>query len=249
MEDDFITEIVSYEKLLKKEMLWMIYVMSDIHGEYRKFITMLKTINFTDDDQLFIAGDVVDRGPEPLKVLFHTKTSRNIHLCMGNHERMLMDYYNTGKSDDMSIWYGNGGWITHRQMQEHGLESETVEYIKTLPSFFIVNVGERKFIISHAGYCMVEGYDTPKEMLEKTSDLDELVWSRGEFYERKAFPGYISIFGHTPVQLMPGGSSTEPKIWHDTTWKDKMDIDCGCCFRGGRLACLRLDDLKEFYVI
>ena len=25
-------------------------------------------------------------------------------------------------------------------------------------------------------------------------------------------------------------------------------IDCGCVFQGGRLGCLRLEDMKEFYV-
>ena len=30
--------------------------------------------------------------------------------------------------------------------------------------------------------------------------------------------------------------------------KHNIYIDCGACFNNGRLGCLRLDDLKEFYV-
>ena len=26
-----------------------------------------------------------------------------------------------------------------------------------------------------------------------------------------------------------------------------IGIDCGCAYKNGRLACLRLDDMKEFY--
>lgn len=47
----------------------MIYVMSDIHGEYEKYIKMLELINFSDEDELYILGDIVDRGKEPVKVL------------------------------------------------------------------------------------------------------------------------------------------------------------------------------------
>ncbi|MBR6834691.1 MAG: metallophosphoesterase, partial [Oscillospiraceae bacterium] len=47
----------------------MVYVMSDIHGEYDKYRRMLEKIRFSDNDILYILGDVVDRGPEPAKIL------------------------------------------------------------------------------------------------------------------------------------------------------------------------------------
>ena len=37
------------------------------------------------------------------------------------------------------------------------------------------------------------------------------------------------------------------EVWVDEKYKDKIDIDCGCVFNGGQLACLRLDDMKIFY--
>ena len=45
------------------------YVISDIHGEYDKFITLLEKIDLKDSDTLYILGDVVDRGPNPVKTL------------------------------------------------------------------------------------------------------------------------------------------------------------------------------------
>ncbi|WP_455810217.1 metallophosphoesterase, partial [Clostridium butyricum] len=42
------------------------YVMSDIHGCYAEFIEMLQKINFGDDDELYVLGDIFDRGPQPL---------------------------------------------------------------------------------------------------------------------------------------------------------------------------------------
>ncbi len=47
----------------------MRYIIADIHGCYNEYINLLKKIKFTDKDTLYILGDVVDRGPEPIKIL------------------------------------------------------------------------------------------------------------------------------------------------------------------------------------
>ena len=47
----------------------MIYVMSDIHGCYPQWLNMLKLIDFSVEDELYILGDVVDRGQEPVPLL------------------------------------------------------------------------------------------------------------------------------------------------------------------------------------
>ena len=39
----------------------MIYVMSDIHGQKRRFDSVMKQINLQPDDTLYILGDVIDR--------------------------------------------------------------------------------------------------------------------------------------------------------------------------------------------
>ena len=62
---------------------------------------------------------------------------------------------------------------------------------------------------------------------------------------------YTMIFGHTPTVYY---QSDDPlRIWYG---KNRIGIDCGSGFPDkphinfpiqGRLACLRLDDMKEFY--
>ena len=42
------------------------YVISDIHGNYNAYMDMLKKIQFDDDDILYILGDILDRGPNPI---------------------------------------------------------------------------------------------------------------------------------------------------------------------------------------
>lgn len=41
----------------------MIYVMSDIHGNMRRFKSIMSQINLQAEDTLYILGDVIDRYP------------------------------------------------------------------------------------------------------------------------------------------------------------------------------------------
>ena len=47
----------------------MNYVISDVHGEYDKYKAMLERIAFSDDDTLYVLGDVIDRGSGGIKIL------------------------------------------------------------------------------------------------------------------------------------------------------------------------------------
>ena len=47
----------------------MIYVMSDIHGQAGAFYKMLKKICFSDNDQMYVLGDVIDRGPDGIEII------------------------------------------------------------------------------------------------------------------------------------------------------------------------------------
>ena len=47
----------------------VIYCMSDIHGELDKFELMLDLIHFSDEDHLYILGDVIDRGARGVDIL------------------------------------------------------------------------------------------------------------------------------------------------------------------------------------
>jgi serine/threonine protein phosphatase 1 len=214
------------------------YVMSDIHGCYTEFIEMLQKINFGDDDELYVLGDIFDRGPQPLKVLDYILDRKNIHMIKGNHEKMFEDAL---INDDYMLWYVNGGYVTHSQLLERG-ETEiakVLEYVKGLPLIKVVD----KFIFVHAGF---KDYDDSFELEEfLTQSEDIYVWSRENIGNEKKYRDYTIICGHTPVQNIEDGSNTIIKR-HGTIY-----IDCGCCFGqnvDGQLACLRLEDMQEYYV-
>ena len=66
----------------------MTYVMSDLHGRYDLYVKMLDRIGFSDEDELFVLGDVVDRGPEPMKILMDMSMRPNVYPILGNHDYM-----------------------------------------------------------------------------------------------------------------------------------------------------------------
>lgn len=47
----------------------MRYMMSDIHGCYEEYRELLEKIGFDHDDELYVLGDAMDRGPEPIRVI------------------------------------------------------------------------------------------------------------------------------------------------------------------------------------
>ena len=63
-----------------------IYCMSDIHGEYEKYIQMLELIELSDEDTLYVLGDVIDRGPGSVDILMDMMRRPNVIPLIGNHE-------------------------------------------------------------------------------------------------------------------------------------------------------------------
>lgn len=69
------------------------YVMSDIHGCYDDFISMLSEIKFSDNDRLIIAGDHIDRGTKSFEMLkWLEDCPPNVTLLRGNHEEKFSEY-------------------------------------------------------------------------------------------------------------------------------------------------------------
>lgn len=218
------------------------YVMSDIHGCYDKFIEMLEKIQFALSDELYILGDIFDRGEKPLEILDYVLSHDNIHLIKGNHEDMLQESF---VNSDVKLWYRTIEPRTYKEMVNRGnkFQQELYEYISKLPLYKIVENN----ILVHAGILLPQNY---KELrVDEIMDLqlpETLLWTRGTIDNEKEIEGYNIICGHTPTQSIVANSEDAKILTRNGTYY----IDCGCVFKGtkGKLACLRLEDKKEFYV-
>ena len=106
----------------------MIYVLSDIHGQRRRFDSIMKQINLQPEDTLYVLGDVIDRNPDGIKILRQLMAMPNVKLLLGNHEQMMLDalYYPVPEhaywpdeylTSMKNHWYNNGGGVTHNYLK------------------------------------------------------------------------------------------------------------------------------------
>jgi serine/threonine protein phosphatase 1 len=217
----------------------MIYLISDIHGEYDLFIKLLEQINFnTKEDKLYIIGDVVDRGKDSIKALQYIYGNQDsMILLKGNHEDMMINAF---KYYDNYHWFSNGGKVTFDEYMNLSKteQNKILKYINELPCLLQIQVDNKKYILSHAGIQT----DHNGNIIE-TQDQDFMLWSREEFLNDTEISNDVMVVvGHTPTVYLHKSAL----IWHSECGK-KICIDCGAVF-GYKLACLRLDDMKEFYV-
>lgn len=232
----------------------MTYVMADLHGEYDKYIKMLEEIDFSEVDDMYVLGDIVDRGPDPVKLLTDMSMRVNVYPILGNHDFMALHVlrklcveitdsnYATQIDADtlkaLSIWQKEGGNTTLEAFRE--LEPEDrealLEYIEEFVPYEEVEINGKSFLLVHGGV-PYEKRDIPMEK----QDISELITERPD-YEVRYFADKYMVTGHTPT------ASINPfyagRIY---SANGHIAIDCGACF-GMKLGCLRLDDMAEFYV-
>ena len=222
------------------------YVMSDVHGEAKRFHAMLEKIGFSDEDQLYIIGDVLDRGPDGVALLREIMDTPNITMLLGNHEYMCLRYFGEDASEtDIRRWNKNGNGPTLYGLSRLARKEflEVMDYLKDLPSHTDLEVAGKKFYLVH-------GF--PGERVH------DRVWNRPALDTPNPIPDHRLIIGHTPV-LSLGWEPEERlpyveelalrgehfRILHTPGF---IDLDCGCghTYLGTALSCLRLEDMQEF---
>ena len=223
----------------------MHYVLSDIHGNSAAFDTILSMINLTDDDQLYILGDVIDRGPDGIELLQRIRMMKNCVLLLGNHEYMMINAMR--KPDNyhlFRLWWMNGCENTYQSFLalSKSEKEDLLEYLEGLPLQTEIDVHGLKYILVHAAPIQLfptEGEDYPDER-------KFAVWYRMPLALPNELTGKTIIFGHTPTEYVQFSEYPMMRIAHED---GVIDIDCGCAYpnSGGQLGCLRLEDGMEFY--
>ncbi|MCQ2430589.1 MAG: metallophosphoesterase [Clostridia bacterium] len=228
----------------------MTYVVSDLHGHLEEFRSLLEIIDFKEnEDILYVLGDIVDYGPDPIGLINDLSVRVNVYPIAGEHDftayKMLVGYekmLKTGKKDpdfvgDMTDWISDGGQPTmdaYRQLDDDAREGVR-DYLSDMPLYEEVTVKGKEYLLLHEGI-----YDfTPNlelDELEPDDFFSEAIDPTAHYFDDK-----IIIAGHTPVTEENGGDA---RIFYGN---NTILIDGGLA-EGGRLACLRLEDGREFYV-
>lgn len=219
------------------------YVISDIHGCAEDFFALLSKIKFSPDDTLYVLGDAMDRGPEPIKVIQDLMQRENVFYVLGNHDVMFLevlrrlnvelneDNANALTQEDFQVYFDyiqNGGEETLRQFRRLSPEEQADirDYLESSPFYETIEHDGKLYILVHAG---IDNFDPEKELDEY--DPEDFLWTRPD-YGIKYFPGdrIFLMTGHTPTPLIR--SDNRPLVY---TGYNHIAIDCGCVF-GGSLA-------------
>ena len=169
------------------------YVMSDIHGNYRAYKAMLEKINFNREDMLYILGDILDRGPNPIRIILDLMERFNVEVIAGNHCVMACECLafltkeitseSIAEIDEEMIqkllsWQQNGGISTtdefHKCSRE--MQREIVDFISDFELYDEIEVNGQKFVLVHAGL----GNFMPNKELWKY-ELNDLIWERPDY--------------------------------------------------------------------
>lgn len=193
------------------------YVFSDVHGHAEPLDRVLSRVSPAKDDRVFCLGDMIDRGPDPVRVMRIVRAIPNATVLMGNHEDLMLNFF-AHPDDHLSVanWAINGGKMTLNGLEAmDGDEAvELVNWAGTLPRWSYTQVDGRYYLLCHAGLrpsspaSRGTWSDDSAEALLEAQDPDDLVWIREEFWGVSTGLvdedglGPIVIAGHTPTPYL-----------------------------------------------
>lgn len=228
----------------------MTYVVSNIHGCFKKFKKLIKDISLKDTDTLYVLGDILDYGDEPIELLCDLSMRYNVIPIVGEHDltslRMLteLDKMLGGSSPDpdiigeMTAWIQDGGSNTMEGFKklDADMREGVLDYLADMSLYEELEIKGKKYLLVHAGIAdfdpatPLEDY-CPEDFITEPLDKD-----------RTYYDNVTVIVGHTPTYSIDGAE--KGKIYKTD---GAIFIDCGAAF-DEPLGCLRLEDGKEFYV-
>jgi len=213
------------------------YIITDIHGCANTFDALLNKIGLTKDDELYILGDYVDRGPDGKQsidlVMNLEEQGYKVHSLVGNHDLML--------------------WVAMEKLNP----SYEERYPETAISFGVDNctqidqkykdwIAGLDYYIEIDNYILVHG-GVNFQLADPLSNKEDLLVARG-WYDDINYDwlgNRVIIHGHTPVMR----DELEKMVDNHQT-NQYIDLDNGCVFdKPGfqHLVCLNLKDMSLIY--
>lgn len=237
------------------------FVIGDVHGRCAQLHNLLQMIerDAEEADSIVLLGDLIDRGPDVPGVvkavhkLQREKPSRFIVL-RGNHEQMLLDFFDAGKTLWLSHTTGSNCTIEQyascsddaakaHEMLGAGKDAdelrrqiaqlvplEHVDFFRELPLYHEDDYA----LYVHAG---LDDGKHPRDTAPH-----HLLWSRDANFFRN-YTGKPCIFGHTPTPLLPlRGRVGRHGIYISHS---AIGLDTGY-MHGSPLSCLQLPDFTLY---
>ncbi|WDL74287.1 serine/threonine protein phosphatase [Helicobacter winghamensis] len=172
-----------------------LYIIGDIHGCYKTLCALIEKLPYKEDSQIIFVGDLVDRGAESFGVVEFVKNGK--YPCvLGNHEELMLEYYEYAIPQNDGVWMANGGRETIQSYANDGKVEhlkEHLEFFRSLPyclEFDYKDELGRNLFVTH-------GFGLPFYGREISS---KLCWSRLRNHNVIEYTGretsVFNVFGH-----------------------------------------------------
>lgn len=214
------------------------YAISDLHGCQNTFRAALDTIGLNRDDELFLLGDYLDRGPDSKGIIDTIwslqRDGFRVHCLKGNHEQMCLD--GVASPRWLDTWLSHGGRETMASFGDQMPGEAYMQWMKKLPHF----LETEGYLLVHAGL----NFRQPDPL----ADQDAMLWIRNwsQHLDREWLQNRLIVHGHTPRPRLDIEKNLEHFPQHPV-----MNIDAGCCYQlpgKGNLCVLHLDQMTMSFV-
>ena len=198
-------------------------IVGDIHGCHAEFMALLDKASLTADDEIIAVGDIVDRGPDTVRVLEFFQKEKNARSLLVNHERKHI------RSFQGKVRPALSQLITRRQIGE-----ERYPDMCAFMDSFVRFLELPEAILAH-------GFFEPNIPLSDQKE-DVLIGAiSGDIYLKQTYdrPWYEHYEKDKPIIVghLDYSRNGQPFIYQDRVFC----IDTGCC-HGGNLTGLLLPD-------
>lgn len=200
---------------------------SDVHGCFYTFSALLKQLQLTKEDQLFLVGDMVNRGLYSDKVLDYIiqlkQEGFQLYFIRGNHEQAVLNSIKKTTGQRKRLLKSCNSLCLLENGQIKNSYQDVLE-----KSYHFIELD--RFFLVHAGF-----NSQKKQMFVDSFSMMNIRQFKAK---KKELKGKTIIFGHTPTDL----SIIVDRVKLD---KRKLCIDNGCANPNtptqGNLVCLNLD--------
>ena len=217
----------------------MTYVIADICGNYQKFKELMDNVLISDSDILYVLGNTVDFGDEPMALLEDISMRVNVYPVAGARDylaaRMLSSFdkmlHNRALPDDdyiaeMTAWVSEGGQTTlegFRALDEDAREG-VLDYLAEMTLYEETDVRGKTYVLMSRG---IANY-------RAGTDLED--YAPEDFFCEDAIAPELE----DAIVVVGGEPTKSGKIEREG---NVIRINCG-----EKLACLCLENGKEYYV-
>lgn len=231
-----------------------VIVVGDVHGCLEELDALLRLVSFRRGrDRLILAGDLVDRGPDPLGVCRRAR-ELGAEPILGNHEekhvrmaRRDAEERVGGKKNKMQP-FDPVRRVEHERLQAE----EMIDWMRSWPLYRRFEAAGRPWVVVHAGLepgKAIEAQD-PNVLVRCRYVLDDKMSSSfdlkpGSVPWPQAWRGPENVvYGHIVHWLKPSPYVNSLHAEGSEAPVNTLGIDAGCCF-GGHLMAAVFDPVHD----